>query len=123
MGLPSGGTVWLDVEGTAAFNTPPTELIAIINAWADAVAGAGFMPGLYVGVPQPLTSAELFALHVVRYWRGQGSIRDRFNALAEPACGWSMLQCYPQHMRGGVLVDDDMVQEDYRGRLPSWYLG
>src|SRR5205085_2786401 len=84
LGLPPGCTVWLDLEGMAAFKTKPAELIAKINAWADAITAAGYMPGLYVGVPQPLTSDELWSLRVKRYWRGQGSIRDRSNALAEP---------------------------------------
>ncbi len=120
LGLPAGKTAWLDVEGQAAFATPPSELIAKINAWADIVAAAGYMPGLYVGVPQPLTSDELFKLHVVRYWRGQGSVRDRFNGLAEPGCGWCVTQMYPSHVRAGVLVDVDAVGQDYRGRVPSW---
>ncbi len=120
LGLPPGVTVWLDLEGQSAFKTEPTELIARINAWADAIRAAGFMAGLYVGVPQPLTSAELWSLHVERYWHGQGSVRDRHDALAEPACGWCMTQMFPQHVRDGVLVDDDMIGQDYRGRVPSW---
>ncbi len=119
--IPQGVTVWLDLEGQTAFETPPLELIGKINAWADAIQNAGYMPGLYVGVPQPLTSDELYSLKVVRYWRGQGSIRDRHNQLAEPTgCGWCMTQAYPQHNRAGVLVDDDMIQEDYKSRLPVW---
>lgn len=118
LGLPAGTTVWLDLEGQEAFGEG-AGITPKLAAWATTVKAAGFVPGLYVGVPQPLMSAELFALPFERYWRGQGSIRDRFNALAEPTCGWSMVQAYPQHMRAGVLVDDDMVQQDYRGRVPT----
>jgi hypothetical protein len=121
LGYPAGGTVWLDVEGKSAFDTPAGELIAKINAWANAVGGAGYMPGLYVGVPQPLTSAELWQLRVQRYWRGQGSVRDRNNMLAEPAgCGWCMTQMFPSMPWGGVLVDANIVGQDYKGRVPSW---
>lgn len=121
LGLPAGVTVWLDLEGKEAFATPPGDLMAKINSWANCIAAAGYMPGLYVGVPQPLTSDELWGLRVARYWRGQGSVRDRNNALAEPTgCGWCMTQMFPSHVRGGVLVDDDCIGQDYRGRVPTW---
>ena len=68
LGIPSGCTVWLDLEGMKAFHAEPITLIGKINAWADGIARDGFQPGLYIGVPQPLTSEELCGLHVVRYW-------------------------------------------------------
>ncbi len=123
LGIPRGATVFLDMEGMAAFKADPPTLIAKVNAWADGIAAAGFIPGLYVGVPQPLTSEELYALRVSRYWRGQGSIRDRHSALAEPTCGWCMTQAYPSVTWGGVLVDVNMVSQDYRARVPSWVTG
>lgn len=121
LGLSPGVTTCLDVEGLAAFHTDPKLLAAKVNAWADAVACAGFEPGGYFGSPQPFTSDELWQLHVRRYWRGQGSIRDRKNELAEPTkCGWCVTQAYPSVVRGGVLVDVDMIGEDYLRRVPSW---
>lgn len=119
--LPAGCSVWLDVEGQKAFATPPAELIAKIDTWATAIQAAGYMPCLYVGVPQPLTSDELWNLKVQRYWRGQGSVRDRTNALAEPTkCGWCMTQMYPSITVGGVLVDANIIGQDYKGRVPAW---
>ncbi len=121
LGIPAGTTVFLDLEGLAAFKADPVALIAKINAWADGIAAAGYVPGLYVGVPQPLTSQELYALRVQRYWRGQGSVRDRNNALAEPAgCGWCMTQMYPSITRGETWVDCNMIGQDYKGRVPTW---
>lgn len=121
LGIPRGATVWLDLEGMKAFKSPPAEFAAKINRWADAIAAAGFQPGLYVGVPQPFTSAELYALHVVRYWHGQGSVRDRTNALAEPyPRGWCMTQMFPSVVWGGVLVDANIVGQDYKTGVPSW---
>ncbi len=117
LGLPLGVTVHLDLEG-AGLTAPDT--IARVNAWGDAVSGAGYNPALYVGVPQPLTSLELWELHVKGYWRGQGSIRDRANELAEPRCGWWAHQYWPSVTRGGVLVDVDCVGQDYHGRSPVW---
>lgn len=124
LGIPAGASVWLDLEGMKAFKSDPAQLIAKINAWADTIAAGGWMPCLYVGVPQPLTSAELYALRVVRYWRGQGSIRDRNNALAEPAgCGWCMTQMFPSVTWGGVLVDANIIGQDYKARVPAWVVG
>jgi len=121
LGIPLGVTVFLDLEGMKAFRTDPVALIGKINEWALAVAVAGYVPGLYVGVPQPLTSDELWALKVQRYWRGQGSIRDRNNALAEPTgCGWCMTQMFPSYTRGNTWVDANMIGADYKGRMPTW---
>jgi hypothetical protein len=124
LGIPPGTSVWLDMEGLNAFHTEPTKLISMINMWADGIAAAGYMPCLYVGVPQPLTSAELYALRVVRYWKGQGSARDRFNNLVEPKCGWCMTQMWPSvivgHAPNGVLVDGNMIGQDYQQRVPTW---
>lgn len=120
LGIVAGVTVWLDLEGLKAFHSDAAELIGKINAWALAIEAAGYVPGLYVGVPQPLTSEELGALAVKRYWRGQGSVRDRRNALAEPTPGWCMTQMFPSVVRGGVLVDANMVGQDYKARVPTW---
>jgi len=114
LGLPTGVTVWLDFE--SALDTQ--KAITSINGWAVSVAHAGYMPGLYVGAPQPLTSDELWRLKVVRYWKGQSKILDRHGSIAEPSCGWCMLQLYPQHTRGGVFIDVNVVQLDYRNRAP-----
>lgn len=121
MGLPKGATVFLDLEGLAAFKTDPAQLIAKVETWAAPVVAAGYVAGLYAGVPQPLTSEELYALNgITRYWKGQGSQRDRNNNLAEPkGCGWCLTQMWPSYVRAGVLVDANMVGQDYKGRTPT----
>lgn len=122
LGLPAGVTVWLDLEGKKAFETPPGELVAKINAWADAVKAAGYEPGIYVGSPQPLTSAELWSLRVVRYWNALSREQDRNGALAEPKCGWCMWQMHPSLVwrDTGVYVDVNMIGQDFLNRLPTW---
>lgn len=120
LGLPPGCTVWLDVEGDSVWRQDRTLLSAAINDWADAVRAAGYDPGLYVGAPQPLTSGELYSLHVDRYWHGQGRCVDHTGALAEPTCGWCMWQMFPSASWGGVFVDINVIGEDYHARLPSW---
>lgn len=120
LGLPKGCTVFLDVEGQAAWKMDPVVLAGKINAWADAIKAAGFEPGIYVGVPQPLTSDELFNLRVVRYWRGIGRVTDRHGNLSEPTCGYCMHQCNDSQMVAGVWADFDFIEKDYSGRLPTW---
>lgn len=120
LGIPSGATVFLDMEGLAAFKTDPSVLIDKVNAWADGIVAAGYLAGLYCGVPQPLTSDELWKLRVTRYWKGQGSLRDRNNNLAEPTgCGFCMTQMFPSVLRAGILVDCSMVGQDFKGRTPT----
>jgi hypothetical protein len=123
LGIPAGVSVWLDLEGMKAFKDDPIRLIAKINAWADKIAAGGWMPCLYVGAPQPLTSAELHSLHVVRYWKGQGRCVDRTGHLAEPTNGWCMTQMWPSITVEGVLIDANMIGQDYRTRAPAWVVG
>ncbi len=121
LSMPSGVTTCLDVEGMTAFRSDPIALAQAINLWADHVDGNGFMSGGYFGSPQPFTSDEMWKLHVKRYWRGQGRIVDRHGVLAEPTkSGWCVTQMYPSVTRGGVLVDIDVIGQDYLGRVPSW---
>jgi len=118
---PAGATVFLDIEGLETLHTETGLFESEIDNWSkDVEAEGGFMPGIYTGVPQPLTSTELFLRRPVRYWKGQGSLRDRFNALVEPACGWCMTQMYPTVVRGGIEVDFNVVGADFEGRVPSW---
>ncbi len=120
LGLPAGTTVFLDVEGKPARDTPAAELMRKVNDWANDVAAAGYQPGVYFGVPQPLTSQQMHALRVVRYWHGMGRITDRQGNLAEPLNGWCVTQMYPSVDWAGVWVDVNIVGQDYKKRVPNW---
>jgi hypothetical protein len=109
-GFPPGVTVWCDSEGQAG---GAAETIAYINAWAEAVRNGGYDPGVYVGSGTPLDGHQLYALSVDRYWKSQSQV-------LEPTCGWTMIQLYPQTSIGEVTVDVDVIQKDYKGRLPCW---
>lgn len=120
LAIPAGVTVWADAEAEAGED--PAALAARINAWAAGIAAAGYEPGLYVGPGCPLTSAELYALRVVRYWKAGGRCLDRNDQINDPACGYCMLQLGPEGLwrDTGLNVDVDAVQPDYKGRLPTF---
>ncbi len=120
LGLPPGATVWLDLEGPGGTST---DVVAWVNAWADYVKNAGYDPGLYVGYGAKLTSHELYALHVDRYWHSVSKVTDTGGNIAEPNCGWCMHQLNPSVMWAGVWADIDVVQQDYQGRTPTWVTG
>ena len=125
LGIPAGAHVWLDVEGTAVWNAgkDPKKLAAVkdlIEAWNKDIRAAGYRPAMYVGVPQPFTSKELYAFSCERYWAGQGSVRDREGVLTEPfrdfanCRGWNAIQAAPSEVCGGVLIDFNFVKGDYK---------
>lgn len=120
LNLPATTTVWIDVEGKTAWDTSPNVLADNINKWCDSVSTAGFMPGMYVGEPQPFTSQQLYSLKTVRYWKGQGRCVDHSGALAEPNCGWCVTQLWPSVTWAGTWVDVNFIGEDYEKRVPNW---
>lgn len=132
IGYPEGATCWLDVEGKALYNKyknkpDATPLIGSIDSWADKILEAKWMPGEYAGVPNPLTSEEHWKLHVQRYWKGQGQLRDRFDKLTEPYTrmangqvrgGYCNTQMAPSVTWAGHYVDVNVIGGDYLGRVP-----
>jgi hypothetical protein len=121
-----------------ALSMPPTVHVAIdlekpaagslvaphVNAFSRKLEDVGLGPALYVGVPQPATSVELFRMIPNRYIKGGGRIVDAGGALAEPACGWCCIQLEPLDLYelGGVRVDVEVSKLDYEDRaLTLWW--
>lgn len=112
LGLPVGVTVWLDVE---AYTGDAPTLIARVNSWSRAVTLAGYEAGLYHGPGTPLDSVQLSALAVTRYWHSCSSLQ------AQPARGYCMRQLRPDDVTvAGVVIDVDIIEQDYRGDVPTW---
>jgi hypothetical protein len=120
LAMPAGVHVAIDLEDPAE----GSDCAAHVNAMAAALVAGGYGAALYVGNPQPLTGAELFALRPNRYIKAAGRVVDRFGHLAEPACDWCVLQLEPLEGEtlGGVAVDIEVSKFDYEGRaLTLWW--
>jgi hypothetical protein len=119
LGLPKGATVALDLED-ATGSVP--DVIAFVEAWASEVVAAEYIGMIYVGAGALLSSVELYALKgITRYWQSLSKELDARGQLAEPGCGWCMIQLYlTDQVVAGLNTDLDVIQKDYRGRIPSW---
>lgn len=114
-GVPTGVTVFGDLEGDGRAHS---DWIAFGNGQADAISTFRDIPGGYIGEGIGLTSRELYALRFVRYWKSGSRVVDRFDELAEPACGWTAVQGIPFDIarHDGLQIDVDVLWRDYRGR-------
>jgi hypothetical protein len=112
LGVPSTMVVWIDLEGSAG-NAADTAVW--VEARAKVLVDAGYIAGLYVGSGCVLNGQQLYALvNITRYWRAFNS------GIETPECGWVQMQLFPPNQTlDGVLVDLDVTQEDYHGRLPT----
>ena len=111
--LPPGTSLWLDLEGQDRHRTG-ADITTAANAWYDTVAAAGYLPGLYVGSGCVLDAGGLYRLKFTRYWRS-------CSLVPKPSCGWSCIQLYPPNqVVAGVQIDIDVIESDYRGRVPAW---
>jgi hypothetical protein len=111
LGCPLGVTTILDVESV---NLPAADTIARINAWAAAFKGAQRDPGGYVGAGSGLTAEQWFALAIDRYMRS-------CSLVSTPGEGFCVLQLFPpdQHLGEGLVVDWDVVEQDFERRTPT----
>jgi hypothetical protein len=114
-GLPS--TVWLDFEQCAG---PASAAIDWANAWSLRLTRAGYEAGLYVGSGAGLSSEQLWKLpHFTRYWRSCSIVPEPANR------GFCMFQLKPPNIQlaPGLIVDVDVICEDWRGGKPKWVVG
>jgi hypothetical protein len=116
--MPQGTTVFLDVEDVEMNSLT---LIGAITAWTRPIVNGGFDPGVYLGAKCLLTSEEMFALPVRKYWHSCSRVVDRNGKEAGPQCGWVMRQLFPPNVNlpCGLRVDFDVVENDYSDRKVS----
>jgi hypothetical protein len=111
LGIPHGVTVWCDIEGEGL---EAADVIAKVNAWANAITAANYEAGMYVGAGCPLSATQLTNVVPNRYWHS-------VSRALEPTRGYCMFQHRPDDVyAAGVKIDYDVVAPDYHGDLPTF---
>lgn len=115
-GLPSGMTLWCDVEGPSG---TAADTIAHVNAWASRVQASGYIAGMYVGYGIALTPEQMYhRLKVTAYWDSC----SRNVTVAHR--GFQMYQHYPGNVHvGELIVDINHIETDAMGDTPAWLVG
>jgi hypothetical protein len=113
IGFPQGVNVWCDLEGVAG-GTPAQAVIDYCNAWFDAVANAGYVPGLYVGAKAILSGLQLYNLKFQHYWQSESRVP------ALPHRGYQMVQSAMDGQVNGIYIDQDVTQTDSKGGQAVW---
>ena len=114
VGFPPGVNVWCDLEGVKS-GTAAQDVIDYCNAWYDAVAAAGFVPGIYVGANAILSGQQLYDLPFQHYWKSMS------NVPAIPNRGYQLVQ-HPSQTVNGISIDLDITQDDNKGGQVQWLI-
>nr|WP_276604433.1 glycoside hydrolase domain-containing protein [Nannocystis sp. RBIL2] len=110
LGCPPGLSLWCDLEGAG---TQTADIIAYANAWYEAVHGASFTPGLYVGT-FALSGLQLYRqLAFTSYWKAGMKVAD------VETRGYQMLQHGPGPAKT-IQYDRDTIMSDHLRGLPRW---
>lgn len=119
LGVPWGVTLWCDLEGVAR-GTPAGKVVDYCNNWHLAVAGAGYVPGLYVGYHAGLSATQLYrALRFSHYWGAYNLNSDQ----APVVRGVQMSQARPTRQDSvpdaGLGFQVDTIRADALGGRPT----
>jgi hypothetical protein len=107
-GLPPGTMLWLDMESVGVGGDP----VAYANRWHSQVAGAGFVPGIYVGWQCGISPADLYyRLRFTHYWGAYNLNRDEWPVVR----GLQMKQVAPTTRIGSISYDTNITCTDQLG--------
>lgn len=115
-GVPA--TLCLDAEGSS---DPAQVTIDHCNAWAAGIQKAGVRAALYEGNENTIITADQYgALLVTGYWKS-ASLVPCPTFKGQPI-GWMCTQLLPANfkLQCGLVVDVDVIGQDFRGRVPTW---
>jgi hypothetical protein len=113
VGFPAGVNIWCDLEGVEPAAVAP-DVIGYCNAWAGAVAAAGFVPGLYVGANCILDGQQIYDLDFQHYWKSLSRVP------VLPSRGYQMIQTIVPAAVNGIGIDQDVTQTDTEGGQAMW---
>ena len=119
LGFPAGVNVWCDLESVAT-SAAASDVTGYCNAWYEAVAAAGYVPGLYVGYEPGLTGQQLHDdLRFDAYWAAYN-----VDGVSTPhPRGWQLVQSEGHGSIAGISTeqyDADTTQTDAMGGAVRW---
>jgi len=119
VGIPSGVTVWCDLEGVAP-GTSAQDVIDYCNQWHSVVAGAGFVPGLYVGFQCGLNPNQLYqSLRYTHYWASYNLNADEAPAVRGVQMRQSARKPLDQVPGFDFAFQTDRISGDKLGGVPT----
>jgi hypothetical protein len=117
-GLPSGVTIWLDLEGVKA-STMDTAVIDYCNAWFAEVAAVGYATGVYIGAAPGITPDQMYwNLKTKSYWQGGSSVAAGVPADI-PHRGYQLVQ-HIQNAGKSNEFDSNVTKNDAFGSGVMW---
>lgn len=108
-----GAIIWLDWESVTLSAAASAHWI---DAWAKAIAAGGYVPGLWVGEPQPLTSEQLWLLPNIQHY-------GRTSSASVPTVanrGYQLIQTAEGDSYDGQPVDMDTLVPDQKGGVAPY---
>ncbi|NCR52506.1 MAG: DUF1906 domain-containing protein [Microcystis aeruginosa L211-07] len=115
VGFPRKVNVWLDLEGISS-EVSDEAVIQYCTNWYNAVAGAGYLPGLYVGANSILNSQQLYDLPFQHYWHSESTVPP------VAVRSYQMVQSYVAEPVNGIGIDRDITYIDNEGGVPQWLI-
>ena len=114
VGFPPRINVWCDLEGISSSATAQ-DVIDYCNAWYDAVAAWGYLPGLYVGANSILNGEQLYELKFQHFWKSESDVPT------VAVRSYQMVQS-PSEPVNGIGIDRDVTYIDDEGGRPQWII-
>lgn len=115
MGFPRKVNVWLDLEGISS-EVSAEAVIQYCTSWYNAVAGAVYLPWLYVGANSILNSQQLYDLPFQHYWHSESTVPPG------AVRSYKMVQYYVAEPVNGIGIDQDITYIDNDGGVPQWLI-
>lgn len=106
-GYEGGAPIALDFESV---NVDAEAAASWATSWANTIADGGYVPAIYVGVPQPLDADALYALPFQHYWKAGSA-----DAVEVSSRGYQLVQGELDATLDGVTVDLDEAGTDALG--------
>lgn len=115
VGFPANMNIWCDLEGIGSVSSQA--VIDYCNAWYEAVAAAGYLPGLYVGANCLLNSQQLYDdLKFQHYWKSESDVPT------VAVRSYQMIQYFCSEIINGLSIDKDITYIDNQGGVPQWLI-